>query len=72
MRRPLIADAVRTMQIRPRPPNLSIEEDLPPLAVNPDRIRQVLVDLLSNAARVLSRAGHDHQRGGRRGGGRSA
>jgi signal transduction histidine kinase len=50
---PLVEDAVRTMrgQTEAAGQTLSqeIEEDLPPVEVDPDRIRQVLVNLLTNA-----------------------
>jgi signal transduction histidine kinase len=49
----LIADAVRTMRGQTEAADQTlteeVEEGLPPLAVDPNRIRQVLVNLLSNA-----------------------
>jgi signal transduction histidine kinase len=49
----LIADAVRTMRGQTEAAEQAltedVEENLPPLAVDPNRIRQVLVNLLSNA-----------------------
>jgi signal transduction histidine kinase len=49
----LIADAVRTMRGQTEAAEQRLSEDvedrLPPLAVDPNRIRQVLVNLLSNA-----------------------
>jgi signal transduction histidine kinase len=49
----LIADAVRTMRGQTEASDQTLKEDveegLPPLAVDPNRIRQVLVNLLSNA-----------------------
>ena len=50
---PLIEDAVRTMRARPTAPSQTltqrIEPDLPLVEVEPDRIRQILVNLLTNA-----------------------
>ena len=50
---PLIADAVRTMRGQTEAARQTLDEDvpsdLPPLRVDPDRIRQVLVNLLTNA-----------------------
>ena len=49
----LVEDAVRTMrgQTEAAEQTLSedVEDDLPPIHVDPDRIRQVLVNLLTNA-----------------------
>ena len=46
---------------------VAIEEDLPPLAADPDQLQQVFVNLLLNACdashegdRILVRACHDH------------
>ena len=50
---PLIADAVRTMRGQTEASGQELVEDvadgLPPLRVDPDRMRQVLVNLLTNA-----------------------
>jgi signal transduction histidine kinase len=49
----LIADAVRTMRGQTEAARQTLDEDvpsdLPPLRVDPDRIRQILVNLLTNA-----------------------
>jgi signal transduction histidine kinase len=50
---PLIEDVVRTMRAQTEAGNQSLREDLPPglplINVEPDRIRQILVNLLTNA-----------------------
>jgi signal transduction histidine kinase len=50
---PLIADAVRTMRGQTEAAQQTLDEDvssdLPPLRVDPDRVRQILVNLLTNA-----------------------
>lgn len=50
---PLIDDVVRTMRAQTEAGNQSLTEDvppgLPPIDVEPDRIRQILVNLLTNA-----------------------
>jgi signal transduction histidine kinase len=50
---PLIEDVVRTMRAQTEAGNQSLREDLPPglplIDVEPDRIRQILVNLLTNA-----------------------
>ena len=50
---PLVEDVVRTMRAQTEPGGqglgLEIESELPPARVEPDRIRQVLVNLLTNA-----------------------
>ncbi|HXS34367.1 MAG TPA: HAMP domain-containing sensor histidine kinase [Solirubrobacterales bacterium] len=50
---PLVEDAVRTMRSQTEAAHQTlhseIEEDLPPVSVDRDRIRQVLVNLLTNA-----------------------
>jgi two-component system sensor histidine kinase BaeS len=50
---PLVEDAVRTMRAQTEAGNQSlteaIEPGLPPIDVEPDRIRQILVNLLTNA-----------------------
>jgi two-component system sensor histidine kinase BaeS len=67
----LIEDAVRTMrgqtEAAKQALSASVEEDLPPVLVDPDRIRQVLVNLLTNAhdysperASIRVQASHDN------------
>ncbi|HEX8050132.1 MAG TPA: HAMP domain-containing sensor histidine kinase [Solirubrobacterales bacterium] len=50
---PLIDDVVRTMRAQTQAGNQSLSEDIPPglpsINVEPDRIRQILVNLLTNA-----------------------
>ena len=50
---PLVEDVVRTMRAQTEAGNQSLREDLPPglplIDVEPDRIRQILVNLLTNA-----------------------
>lgn len=50
---PLVEDVVRTMRAQTEAENQSLREDLPPglplIDVEPDRIRQILVNLLTNA-----------------------
>jgi len=50
---PLVEDVVRTMRAQTEAGNQSLREDLPPglplINVEPDRIRQILVNLLTNA-----------------------
>ncbi|HEX5988846.1 MAG TPA: HAMP domain-containing sensor histidine kinase [Solirubrobacterales bacterium] len=50
---PLVEDVVRTMRAQTEAGNQSLSEDLPPglppIYVEPDRIRQILVNLLTNA-----------------------
>ncbi|HEU4462322.1 MAG TPA: HAMP domain-containing sensor histidine kinase [Solirubrobacterales bacterium] len=50
---PLVEDVVRTMRAQTEADNQSLREDvppaLPPINVEPDRIRQILVNLLTNA-----------------------
>ncbi|HYH54320.1 MAG TPA: HAMP domain-containing sensor histidine kinase [Solirubrobacterales bacterium] len=50
---PLIEDVVRTMRAQTETDNQTITEDIPPnlplINVEPDRIRQILVNLLTNA-----------------------
>ena len=50
---PLVEDVVRTMRAQTEAGNQSLTEDLPPglplIDVEPDRIRQILVNLLTNA-----------------------
>jgi signal transduction histidine kinase len=50
---PLVEDVVRTMRAQTEAGNQSLSEDvppeLPPIDVEPDRIRQILVNLLTNA-----------------------
>lgn len=50
---PLVEDVVRTMRAQTEAGNQSLTEDLPPdlplINVEPDRIRQILVNLLTNA-----------------------
>lgn len=50
---PLLEDVVRTMRAQTEAGNQSLREDvppgLPPINVEPDRIRQILVNLLTNA-----------------------
>jgi signal transduction histidine kinase len=50
---PLVEDVVRTMRAQTEASNQSLREDVPPglplIDVEPDRIRQILVNLLTNA-----------------------